>query len=212
MRTIHIKCPHCQKFFDHIVNVEGRVIKTFCPYCENPITVGIQPKPIRLDLGGNAAPAAKPQAESPRPQAESPKPKMAQATMAQQIHESLNAKQQTDDTITHEDMLKSMGQPMLMFGNHSFKLALGMNMVGRKSETSQATLQLPTDDRYMSRVNARIDVSRTVSGSWHVTISSVNERNLVKVNGRTVSMTDKLVLMNGQVITLGHSDVYFCLK
>lgn len=205
MKTIRLKCPQCQKEFDQIVNVEGKDFKTLCPYCEHPIKVGFQRKPIRLDLGGGTE-------HAPKPQAENSQPKMAQATMAQQIHESLKAKKETDDTTTLADMMKNMGQPMLMFDNKPYKLALGMNMVGRKSETSQATLQLPTGDRYMSRVNARIDVARTIKGGWHVTIKSVNERNLVKVNDRTVGMDDTFVLMNGQKITLGHSDLYFCLK
>lgn len=199
METTQITCPQCHKTFEQILNVKGRAFMTLCPYCEHPIKVGFKPKPIRLDLGGANGKVGE-------------APKMAQATMAQQIHESLNPKEQSEDTTTLGDLMKNMGKPMLMFDNKPYMLALGTNMVGRKSETSQATLQLPTGDRYMSRVNARIDVSRTVKGSWHVTISSVNERNLAKVNGRPVGMNDKFVLMNGQVITLGHSDLYFCLK
>lgn len=103
----------------------------------------------------------------------------------------------------------SQGKPVLITNGKVYPLRMGRNTVGRRSESSTATLQIETEDRYMSRVNAIVEVSRTAYGDWHIIIGSCNENNLVKIDGHSLLIGDRVVLQAGNIIRLGHSDIAF---
>ncbi len=100
-------------------------------------------------------------------------------------------------------------RPVLVFAGVSYPLAVGINTVGRRGQTSQASIQLPTTDMCMSRVNATFDVVKLADGSYHVSVSSVNEHNLVQINGHSVPANNRIMLLDGMVLTLGRSTVTF---
>ncbi len=106
----------------------------------------------------------------------------------------------------------AQGRPVLVFGGVCYPLAEGHNTVGRRGQTSQASIQLPTTDMCMSRVNASFDVVKLADGSYHVSVSSVNEHNLVKINGHAVPVSNRIMLLDGMVLTLGRSAVTFTYK
>ncbi|MBQ9636551.1 MAG: FHA domain-containing protein [Prevotella sp.] len=103
----------------------------------------------------------------------------------------------------------SQGKPTLTTNGKPYYLRMGRNTVGRRSGTSAATLQIETADMYMSRVNAVIEVSKSTNGEWHVIIASCNENNLVKIDGHSLHIGDRVVLQPGNIIRLGHSDIAF---
>lgn len=117
-----------------------------------------------------------------------------------------------NDETEFGNVLANTGSPVLLLNGVKHALKLGRNTVGRKSTESSATLQLPVTDRYMSRVNAVIEVNKVAQGKWYVTIGSCNERNLVKVNEHEVQMGDKMVLQSNYVIRLGHTNLVFTLE
>ncbi len=100
-------------------------------------------------------------------------------------------------------------RPVLVFAGVSYPLAVGINTVGRRGQTSQASIQLPTTDMCMSRVNATFDVVKLADGSYHVSVSSVNEHNLVQINGHSVPVNNRIMLLDGMLLTLGRSTVTF---
>lgn len=104
---------------------------------------------------------------------------------------------------------EAIGHPSLIIEGNKYELKLGRNTVGRKCDPPQATIQIPTADRYMSRVNATIEVGRNLTGNWRVVIASSNANNLVKVSGRELQMGDMVFLQHGNIVTLGHTDIVF---
>ncbi len=106
----------------------------------------------------------------------------------------------------------AQGRPVLVFGGACYPLVEGRNTVGRRGQTSQASIQLPTADMCMSRVNAMLDVVKLAGGSYHVSVSSVNEHNLVKINGHAVPVNNRIMLLDGMVLTLGQSTVTFTYR
>lgn len=103
----------------------------------------------------------------------------------------------------------SQGKPVLITNGTVYPLRMGRNTVGRRSPSSTATLQINTDDRFMSRVNAVVEVGRVVNGEWHIVIASCNENNLVKLDGHSLFIGDRVVLQAGNIIRLGHTDIAF---
>lgn len=101
-------------------------------------------------------------------------------------------------------------KPTLVHNGMKYPLNVGRNTVGRRAQTSTSLIQIATDDRYMSRVNAIFEVSRTQTG-WQVCVSSCNGTNLVKINGYPVPMGDRIILMDGMTITLGHTDLHYAI-
>ena len=81
--------------------------------------------------------------------------------------------------------------------------------MGRHAESSSAKIQLPVDDRYMSRLNAVINVQKQLTGQLKVTIESCNERNLVRLNNQPVPIGNTVNLFPGMIIGLGHTEVTF---
>lgn len=60
----------------------------------------------------------------------------------------------------------------LLYGGQKYPLGFGNNVIGRKATTSQATVQIATDDRYMSRQHLAIRYVRflrTMLGLWCLT-------------------------------------------
>lgn len=97
----------------------------------------------------------------------------------------------------------------LVFNGKTIPLASGRNIVGRKAETSQATVQIPADDLYMSRHHCVINVSYGADGRPKVTLSNYQNKNRTAVNGRVINGQDNILLSDGNQITLGRTTMTF---
>lgn len=87
---------------------------------------------------------------------------------------------------------------------HEYPLKCGRNVIGRKSETSKADIQLPLDDNlYISREHIVIDVVyNPLSGYQHL-ISLYKEKvNDTYLGKEKLTPGDQLILSDGLVITL----------
>lgn len=100
---------------------------------------------------------------------------------------------------------------MLVVNGREYRLNVGRNTVGRKAHTSTSLIQIETDDRYMSRTNAIIEVYQ-VQGGWQVCVSSYTENNLVKINNLSIPMGDRIILLSGMTLTMGHTTMQFVIK
>ena len=96
----------------------------------------------------------------------------------------------------------------LYVGRTEYPLQKGVNTVGRNAPTCTAYIKLDVTDKYMSRVQTRITVKEGGSGLEHH-IESLNERNLVKVNGKDVGIGEILCLAWGDRLLMGETDVLF---
>lgn len=89
-----------------------------------------------------------------------------------------------------------------------YQLHLGINTIGRKANTSTATLQIDTTDRTMSRSHAIIEV-RNVGGQLiHILRNGAN-KNPSYHNGTLVGTADQLILNNGDVVKFGSTELMF---
>lgn len=107
---------------------------------------------------------------------------------------------------------KTTTQVTLEFENYLYNLEEGQNIIGRKGNTSKATIQIATDDRFMSRQHCAIKISTLPDGSQKAVLSNYQNKNLTMVNGQEVESGDEIRLTNGNLITMGHTTVTFKLS
>ena len=97
----------------------------------------------------------------------------------------------------------------LKFGDKRYDLQVGSNSVGRKANSSQADVQIDTEDRYMSRQHAIINVRRLPDGSIKCDISNDKNKNATSINGALLLQGDAIVLHDGDLIQMGNTTVTF---
>lgn len=96
----------------------------------------------------------------------------------------------------------------LCVDGRSYPLAIGLNTVGRKAPSSQASLQIETDDRYMSRRHVKIEV-REVAGIRQTIISNDQNKNVTYVDGQELQSGDAVILRDGSEIIMGKTRVIY---
>ena len=109
---------------------------------------------------------------------------------------------------TEYEVSESMpGELVDMTSGASYNLSLGKNTIGRKATTSQATVQIETSDRYMSRVHAEI----RFDGRFHF-FRVLTEKNPTLVNGQVVRKDEELILQGGETITMANTPLLFQVR
>lgn len=61
---------------------------------------------------------------------------------------------------------QSIGKLQKIGTSHMYTLSLGINTIGRKAQTSNATVQIDTDDLTMSRSHSIIEVRKLKTGGY----------------------------------------------
>ena len=97
----------------------------------------------------------------------------------------------------------------LIYGGRRYDLQVGPNSVGRKASTSTADIKIDTDDLYMSRAHAIINVRRLPDGGIKCDITNDKNKNATRVNGNIVGPDDAIVLHDGDRIQMGNTTVTF---
>ncbi|MBO6216541.1 MAG: DUF805 domain-containing protein [Prevotella sp.] len=97
----------------------------------------------------------------------------------------------------------------LVFNGISIPLSFGRNIIGRKAETSQASIQIPADDLYMSRQHCVINISYEMDGTTKITLSNYQNKNRTVVNGKVINSQGGIPLHDGDKITLGRTTMTF---
>jgi pSer/pThr/pTyr-binding forkhead associated (FHA) protein len=106
---------------------------------------------------------------------------------------------------------KNSQTAQLIFDGISYNLEEGQNIVGRKGMTSKATIQIATQDRYMSRQHCSITVTTLPDGTKKAVLSNYQNKNLTTIDGQEIETGDAIRLVNGNRITMGHTTVVFKL-
>ena len=110
-----------------------------------------------------------------------------------------------------ESSPKIGGNARLEFEGVPFFLEEGLNIVGRKGNTSKATIQIATEDRYMSRQHCSITVTTLPDGTQKAVLSNYQNKNLTTIDGQDIETGDAIRLFNGNHITMGRTTVVFKL-
>ena len=108
-----------------------------------------------------------------------------------------------------DDILQSC---YLLHEGKQYDLAIGSNTVGRLVSTSIADVQIDTDDLFMSREHAVINVRRLPNGSLKIDISNFKNKNTTKVNGMLLEHDDAIVLHDDDTIEMGSTSLSFHTK
>lgn len=132
-------------------------------------------------------------------------------------HASLSVtfqKQEVDDSITRlpTRQVEHASLPMLISNGQAFQLSLGRNIIGRKATTSVADIQIPTEDRLISRHHALIMVEEDPAGGYRVRLTNYKNKNLTRVNGVDVVDDDEIFLEEGATLLMGATVLTFTSK
>jgi len=97
----------------------------------------------------------------------------------------------------------------LMLDGKLYGLSLGRNIVGRYASTSPATIQIQTDDLYMSRQHCIIDVQSNSDGTLTTTLRNYKNKNRTIIDGQIVGNEVEVCLLDDCDITMGHTTVRY---
>ena len=105
----------------------------------------------------------------------------------------------------------------LTWGGQCYELKEGRNTVGRSSSKHEASIEIVTDDKSMSRVHCLLEVIRLKSGRVKVIISDLRTADKIAqkptlVYDEPLSTEDRLVLEDGDTIGIGGQTLRFHQK
>ena len=120
--------------------------------------------------------------------------------------------QNSDDETILITSINISKEAFLVFEGEKYLLYEGRNIIGRKGKTSAATIQIASNDRYMSRQHCCIDVTVLPTGNMKVVLSNYQNKNFTIINGHQLENGDKIRLSDGNTITMGETTVTFLTK
>lgn len=197
MSTKKFKCPGCNTvfLFDESKLKKELIKEHTCPKCKSQIKVKLEPlkEPVILSFINASIGCGATQLGGG----------LSGATVLGGI--------QSGETQLVVPSEKAVITPRLSFDGNDYSLQEGQNIVGRKASSSQATVQIETTDRYMSRQHISITISTLPDGSKKAVLSNYQNKNQTVINGKEITNTDVIRLIDGDKITMGHTTVEFKL-
>jgi uncharacterized protein YbaR (Trm112 family) len=97
---------------------------------------------------------------------------------------------------------KSAGSYILSSEGRTYKLKDGLNTIGRRATTSQASIQIETTSVKMSRNHARLEQLRLPDGGVKLRLSNWQNQNPTFVNGMELKGTDVRTIQDGYEIKM----------
>lgn len=104
---------------------------------------------------------------------------------------------------------KSIGKLKKPKTNELYPLSLGKNTIGRKAQSSHATIQINTDDHYMSRIHSVIEVCKKQNGDYIHCLSNAQNKNTTYVNSLKIEKDDRIVLHEGDTLKMANTMLQF---
>lgn len=187
MQTKRIQCPKCSVVLD-VKNSKNEEVKQItCPKCGCVLQVKFDPQQEPIEA----------------PTYYAPKNSSNDNGATQLAGSAYGATQLVAAAAKKKQSVK------LMYEGVSYELEEGKNIVGRKGNTSKATVQIATDDHYMSRQHCAINVTTLPDGTIKAVLSNYQNKNCTMVEGQEIETGDQIRLSNGNQITMGHTKVIF---
>lgn len=123
----------------------------------------------------------------------------------------------TGETVIAQKKTAANVPGYLTWGGQSYELKEGRNSIGRSSSKHEADIEIPTDDRSVSRVHCMLEAVKLKSGRVKVVISDL--RSLEKISQKPtlvydepLAQEDQLVLEDGDTIEIGGQVLRFHQK
>lgn len=203
MEIKRIKCPNCGIVLE-VKNSKNEAVKQItCPQCKASLRVRFQ---VQQPLEGNTI---------------LPNNKSVQQGGRTYIGDNVlldersgatnmaNGLFDTERTVLSSRRVQASHMAYLLFDGQQFALNMGSNTVGRKAQTSTATVQIPTSDSYMSRRHIQIVLSSLPNGRQKAVISNDHNKNITTVNGVELLSGEAILLSNGDRIVMGKTTVVY---
>lgn len=187
MQVKRIQCPQCKVVLEVKNSKDEAVKQIVCPSCKTALQV-------KFDTPMEARTYHIPPRQSAPDNGET------------QLPQGLNGATQLVPTKS-----SSSHHLHLAYNAHTYPLAEGQNIIGRKGYTSEATVQIDTDDRYMSRLHCIITVTTLPDGTRKAVLSNHQNKNTITVDGQPLEAGDAIRLTDGNSIRMGHTDIIFKL-
>lgn len=199
MQVKRIKCPNCGIVLD-VQNSKNESVKQItCPKCKSVLQVKFPPQQKPMEAETYIAPKLIHSDDG--------------ATQLAGGHgETQLAGGGYAATQLGTSPIKKKVKARLLYGDESYELDEGQNIVGRHGQTSKATVQINTADRYMSRQHCSITIKTLSDGTKKAVLSNYQNKNLTTVDGQEIETGDEIRLSDGNNITMGHTTITFKLS
>ena len=120
----------------------------------------------------------------------------------------------SSSTSTHPPFSKDVGWLVVHDENapsQTHSLSIGRQVIGRKNSNKPCTIMIETEDEYMSRNHAIIDVNIDPTGNYKYVLTDNNSMNGIRINAdkNPLSSHDAVLLVDGYVIQMGMTKVVF---
>ena len=187
MQKKRIQCPRCGVVLE-VKNSKNEEVKQIsCPQCHCDLQVKFAPQQESIEAPTYYAPKSS-----------------AVDNGATQLAGSSYGATQLATSVP-----KAGKSAKLMCDGISYELSEGQNIVGRKGTTSKATIQIVTEDRYMSRQHSVINVTTLPDGTIKAVLSNYQNKNLTTIDGQDIEEGDQIRLSDGNQITMGHTTITY---
>ena len=102
----------------------------------------------------------------------------------------------------------------LSYAGDDYELVEGVNTIGRMAKSSDATIQIETDDRSMSRMHAQIKVVRLKTGRIKAILSDLRDEKKMAsfpltIEDEPLFPGDAINLANGDIIKMGKTKLKY---
>lgn len=189
MQIKRIICPNCSTVLD-VKNSKNEAVKLItCPSCKVPLRVKF----------GAAPPPQQPL------DALSYKATDQEEAKTHILSRKTKKADRAEETIVNK-------KPYLKVGNTLYALRPGENTIGRKATTSTASVQIDTNDLYMSRRHVCINIRMLSTGKIQATLRNDHNKNTTLVNKQPLEEGDEVVLNDGSSFQIGDTTVYYIEK
>jgi DNA-directed RNA polymerase subunit RPC12/RpoP len=105
-----------------------------------------------------------------------------------------------------------VGKLRCVTGTEVYELKRGTNSMGRQHASSSASVQIRTDDDFMSRNHAGIDVVMNGDSTFSHILSDNGSRNGTFHNGIRLDPNDRIYLKPDDVVRLGYTVFKFIIE
>ncbi len=203
METKRIKCPSCGVLLD-VRNSQNEAVKMIvCPQCKAQLKVNFPPKQqyASTPLTGET------QYVSPN----AGETQYVNRDNGETRYVGWHSSGNPDETVLAGKQVEAT-PGFLSYGGQNYPLEFGKNVIGRKASTSQATIQIATDDRYMSRQHLNIHVIKVSAEKVRAVVSNDHNKNATYVNGQLLGEGDQLIITDGTTIKMGNTTVIYHQK
>lgn len=182
---IKVKCPSCGKvlILDDKPNIEK--LSFVCPACKGKYLVGNCQRIVE-------------------------KPQVTTGEETQIVGYKNTSSGEETQIVGYNNKVSAVAKAGTLVDNFgkSYQLNIGINTIGRKANSSTATVQIDTTDRTMSRSHAVIEVRNAGGKIIHILKNGAN-KNPSYHKGILIGPADQMVLNNGDRVKFGTTELTF---